>query len=109
MLAFARNYLRRIHGLRREDIEDALDHFVIRQNRRARDRQPSFDALIEITLDQKPMTHWDIVGRENPRKGTPTVRRNPRHRRTATGMRQDGSGSIRPLRVTVGPPSSESH
>jgi hypothetical protein len=109
MLALSRNYLRRINGHRREDIGYALDDFVTYQNRRARERQTSFETLIELALDEKPMTHWDIVGRENPRKGTPTVRRNPRHRRTATGMRQDGSGSIRPLRVTVGPPSSESH
>jgi Transposase zinc-ribbon domain len=108
MLAFARNYLRKIHGLPREEVKYALDGFVTYQNRRARDRHPSFDTLIELAMDEKPRTHWDIVGRENPRKGTPTVRRNPRHRRTATGMRQDGSGSIRPLRVTVGPPSSES-
>ena len=32
-----------------------------------------------------------IVGRDNPRKGVPTVRREPRRRRTATGMRADRS------------------
>ena len=109
MLATATTFLRKHHGLPREEVEYALNDFLIHQNRRARDRHPSFDTLIEFAMDEKPMTHWDIVGRENPRKGTPTVRRNPRHRRTPTGMRQDGSGSIRPLRVTVGPPSSESH
>jgi hypothetical protein len=36
-------------------------------------------------------SYWDIVGRDNPRKGVPTVRRQPRRRRTATGMQQDGS------------------
>jgi hypothetical protein len=108
MLAFARNSLRRIHGLRRQKVEYALTRFVGYQNRRYR-VLPHFDTLIELALDQKLVTHWDIVGRENPRKSTPTVRRNPRHRRTATGMRQDGSGSIRPLCVTVGPPSPESH
>jgi hypothetical protein len=64
---------------------------------------------MELALGQKPTTHWDIVGHENPRKGTPTVRLNPRHRRTATGMRQDGSGSIRPLPVSAGPPSPRGH
>jgi hypothetical protein len=105
MLTIASHWLRRYHGLPREEVEYALNEFVIRENRSARDRQPSFDTLIELALDQKPMTHWDIVGRENPRKGTPTVRRNPRHRRTATGMRQDGSGSIRALPVSAAPPS----
>jgi hypothetical protein len=105
MLTFASNWLRRYHGLPREEVEYALNAFVIRQNRRARAPQPSFDTLMELALDEKPMTHWDIVGRENPRKGTPTVRRNPRHRRTAMGMRQDGSGSIRPLPIRAGPPS----
>src|SRR5215469_18417629 len=31
-----------------------------------------------------PTSYWDIVGRDNPRKGMPTVRRQPRRRRTAT-------------------------
>src|SRR5207249_2323526 len=38
-----------------------------------------------------PTSYWDIVGRDNPRKGVPTVRRQPRRRRTATGMRADRS------------------
>jgi hypothetical protein len=33
----------------------------------------------------------DIIGRDNPRKGVATVRRQPRRRKTATGTRQDGS------------------
>jgi hypothetical protein len=109
MLALATTFLRKHHGLPREEVEYALNDFLIRQNRRARDRQPTFDTLMELALGQKPTTHWDIVGRENPRKGTPTVRRNPRHRRTATGMRQDGSGSIRPLPVSARPPSPRGH
>jgi hypothetical protein len=36
-------------------------------------------------------SYWDIVGRDNPRKGVPTVRRQPRRRKTVTGMQQDGS------------------
>ena len=34
---------------------------------------------------------WDIVQRDNPRKGVQTIRRTPRRRKTATGMRQDGA------------------
>jgi hypothetical protein len=37
------------------------------------------------------MSYWDIVGRDNPRNGVPTVRQQPRRRKTATGMQQDGS------------------
>jgi len=44
-------------------------------------------------LRQDPISAWDIVGHDNPRKGIPTVRRNPRRRKTATGMRQDGQAS----------------
>lgn len=109
MLAFASNWLRRYHGLPREEVEFALNAFAIYQNRRARYRHPSFDTLMELALDQKPTTHWDIVGHENPRKGNPTVRRNPRHRRTAMGMRQDGSGSIRTSPVRAGPASPRAH
>ncbi len=38
-----------------------------------------------------PTSYWDIVGRDNPRKGVPTVRHQPRRRKTATGMQPDGS------------------
>jgi hypothetical protein len=109
MLGTATTFLRKHHGLPREEVEYALNDFLIRQNRRARDRHPSFDTLIEFAMDEKPMTYWDIVGRENPRKGTPTVRRNPRHRRTPTGMRQDGSGSIRTSPVRAEPSSPPDH
>jgi hypothetical protein len=37
-------------------------------------------------------SYWDIIDRANPRKGTPTLRRTPRRRKTAIGMRQDSSG-----------------
>jgi len=39
----------------------------------------------------EPEHGFERVGRDNPRKGVPTVRRQPRRRRTATGMRADGS------------------
>jgi hypothetical protein len=38
-----------------------------------------------------PTSYWDIVGRDNPRKGVPTVRRELRRRKAATGMRADRS------------------
>ena len=42
-------------------------------------------------LRHQPMSYWDIAGHANPRKGEKTVRRGPHHRKTATGMRRDGS------------------
>ena len=44
-------------------------------------------------LTHQPTTYWDIdSGHANPRSGVATVRRQPRRRKTATGIRQDGSG-----------------
>src|SRR5271166_1857387 len=40
----------------------------------------------------RAVSYWDIVGRANPRKGEATARRAPRHRKTAVGMRRDGTG-----------------
>jgi len=103
ILRSASHWLRKHYGLRREDVEDALDGFVARENNRLRARHPSFDTLMRLALDHKPTNHWDMVERDNPRKGIPTARRNPRYRKTATGMRQDGSGSTRPLAASAGP------
>ena len=52
-----------------------------------------------------PTSYWDIIGRANPRKGVPTVRREPRRRRTATGMRADQS---RPPEKVEPSPASDS-
>ena len=105
MLTFTGNWLRKHHGLRREDVEDALAEFVVRENNRRRARYPSFDTLIRFALERKPISHWEMMGRDNPRKGIPTARRNSRYRKTATGMRQDGSGSTRPFRASAVPRS----
>jgi transposase-like protein len=93
ILTYASNWLRRAHGLRSEEVENRLRDFVVNRSRHFRPRRPSFDTLIRLALAQKPTGYWGMVGRENPRRGVPTVRRNPRRRRTAYGMRQDGSGS----------------
>jgi hypothetical protein len=44
--------------------------------------------MLGLASHHHPTSYWDIVGRDNPRKGVPTVRRQPRRRRTATDMRQ---------------------
>src|SRR5439155_21898747 len=78
------------HGLRRKHIDTYLNEFVFRYNRRFY-RHVSFETMLGLASHHHPTSYWDIVGRENPRKGVPTVRRGPRRRRTATGMRADGS------------------
>jgi hypothetical protein len=42
--------------------------------------------MLGLASHHHPTSYWDIIGRDNPRKGVPTVRRQPRHRKTATGM-----------------------
>src|SRR6267154_1668178 len=55
------------------------------------ERTLSFETMLGLASHHQPTSYWDIIGRDNPRKGVPTVRRGPRRRRTATGMRADGS------------------
>ena len=78
------------HGLRRKHVDTYLNEFVFRYNRRFY-RHVSFETMLGLASHHHPTSYWDIVGRDNPRKGVPTVRRQPRRRRTATGMQQDGS------------------
>src|SRR6202048_1819382 len=78
------------HGLRRQHVDTYLNEFVFRYNRRFY-RHVSFETMLGLASHHHPTSYWDIIGRDNPRKGVPTVRRQPRRRRTATGMQQDGS------------------
>jgi ISXO2-like transposase domain len=78
------------HGLRRKHVDTYLNEFVFRYNRRFY-RHVSFETMLGLALHHHPTSYWDIVGRDNPRKGVPTVRRQPRRRRTPTGMHPDGS------------------
>jgi transposase-like protein len=73
------------HGLRRKHVDTYLNEFVFRYNRR------SFETMLGLASHHHPTSYWDIVGRDNPRKGVPTVRRQPRRRRTATRMQADRS------------------
>lgn len=76
------------HGLRPDHLDDYLNEFVFRFNRR-RHRDISFERLLELALRQQAPGYWDVVGQDNPRKGKPTVRKNPRRRRTALGLKPD--------------------
>jgi hypothetical protein len=78
------------HGLRRTHVDTYLNEFVFRYNRRFH-RHVSFEALLGLAAHHAPASYWDIVKRDNPRKGVQTIRRRPRRRKTATGMRQDGA------------------
>ena len=82
------------HGLRRKHADTYLNEFVFRYNRRFY-RHASFETLLGLTARHAPTSYWDIIGRANPRKGTETPRRAPRNRKTATGMRRDGTGSAK--------------
>jgi predicted RNA-binding Zn-ribbon protein involved in translation (DUF1610 family) len=79
------------HGLRRKHVDSYLNEFVFRYNRRFY-RHVSFETVLGLTARHEPTGYWDIIERANPRKGVPPQRRSPRRRKTAAGMRQDGSG-----------------
>ena len=81
------------HGLRRRHLNTYLNEFVFRYNRRFH-RHVSFETLLGLAAQHEPASYWDIVNRDNPRKGVPTIRRTARRRKTATGMRQDSPSSV---------------
>jgi hypothetical protein len=103
VLSVADAWLNQSHTLRREQIDSYLRDHVAHHNHGLPDRPVSFDIMLGLALGREPTSDWDVLGRENPRKGIPTVRRTPRHRKTATGMRQDGSGPTQPLVANAGP------
>jgi transposase-like protein len=80
------------HGLRRKHVDTYLNEFVFRYNRRFY-RHASFETMLGLAAHHEPASYWDVIGRANPRKGNVVLRRVPRHRKTETGMRQDGSAS----------------
>jgi transposase-like protein len=82
------------HGLRRKHVDTYLNEFVFRYNRRFY-RHASFETILGLASHHEPASYWDIIGRANPRQGTPALRRAPRRRKTAGGMRPDGSGKVR--------------
>jgi hypothetical protein len=72
-----------------DEVAARLKSFVAETNWRV-----FFDKILQLALLQEPTSYWDNVGQENPRKGAETVRLRPRRRKTATGMREDGSGAL---------------
>src|SRR5260370_27736958 len=76
------------HGLRRKHIDTYLNEFVFRYNRRFY-RHVSFETMLGLPSHHHPASYWDILGRDNPRKGVPTGPREPRRRRAATRIPAD--------------------
>ena len=56
------------HGLRRKHIDSYLNEFVFRYNRRFY-RHISFETMLGLAAGHDPMSYWDIIKRDNPRKG----------------------------------------
>jgi hypothetical protein len=81
------------HGLRRQHLDTYLNEFVFRYNRRFY-RHVSFETILGLAAHHSPVSYWDITGQHNPRKEAPTPRRNPRRRKAAEGMRQDGEAPV---------------
>jgi len=79
------------HGLRRKHIDTYLNEFVFRYNRFY--RHASFETMLGLAAHHEPAGYWDVIGRANPRKGGVALRRAPRRRKTAAGLRQDASAS----------------
>ena len=52
------------------------------------------NGLFGLAVRRSPEAYWDITGQQNPRKEAAPARRNPRRRKTASGMRQDGAKSV---------------
>ena len=78
------------HGLRRKHVDTYLEEFVFRYNRRFY-RHVSFETLLGTASHHRPVSYWDIADTPTPERVKRPVRRAPRHRKTATGMRRDGS------------------
>ena len=56
------------HGLRRKHADTYLNEFVFRYNRRFY-RHVSFETLLGLAAHHEPASYWDIIKRDNPRKG----------------------------------------
>jgi predicted RNA-binding Zn-ribbon protein involved in translation (DUF1610 family) len=80
------------HGLRPKHVDSYLNEYVFRFNRRHH-RHVSFEMILGLASHHPATGYWEITGRENPRKGEPTVRGGTRRRKTALGMRRDGAGA----------------
>src|SRR5207344_1293908 len=88
------------HGLRRKHVDSYLNEFVFRYNRRFY-RHVSFEALLGIASGRRPVSYWDIAGRENPRKGetAPRIDRQSHLPESRSGRGGTKLLAIRPCRT----------
>src|SRR5271157_5082608 len=60
------------HGPRRKHVDTYLDEFVFCYNRRFY-RHVSFETVLGLAAHHEPASYWDIIKRDNPRKGRQTL------------------------------------
>ena len=94
------------HGLRRKHVDTYLNEFVFRYNRRFH-RQ--FETMLGLAIHREPASYWDVIGRTNPRKGSATPRRKPRHRKTATGCAKTDRKAPKPSAKIRPPPRGKTY
>ncbi len=85
------------HGLRRKHVDTYLNEFVSRCNRRFY-RHVSFETLLGLATHHEPASYWDIIKRDNPRKGRQT--------HGPTPISSKGHASISPHLLHIGGPES---
>ncbi len=81
------------HGLRFKHIDEYLNEFTFRYNRRFY-RHVSFETMLGLGANLAPVSYWEIIGRENPRIDKKPERKQRRRRKTMLGMRSD-RGTVR--------------
>lgn len=89
VLTSLENWLSTHSVVRWDRLENVLKDFVAELN-----WPVTFDRLLQLAVHDKRPTYWDMVGRDNPRKGNRTIRRKSRRRKAAAGMREDGAGTV---------------
>jgi hypothetical protein len=70
-----------------------LNEYVFRYNRRFY-RHVSFATILGLAASQPPISRWDIVGRDNPRKGRKIKRLTKRRRRLPDREHYDVAGRL---------------
>jgi transposase-like protein len=81
------------HGFRAPHLDRYLEEYAFRFNRRYW-RRASFERILGLAADHAPHGYAAVVGRQpRPNRRNPPKRLGPRNRKTADGMRRDGTGA----------------
>lgn len=78
------------NGAKATSSDTYLNEFVFCYDRHLC-RHASFETILGLASRHHLTSYWDIIGRDSPRIGVATVRRQPWRGKTASGVRQDGS------------------